>query len=793
MPKSSSSAPDPKVGVLEHTLFDLSEAWDNVSHSRALDALRVFYGIGTRIINIPFEFIKENLGWDAVKVARNKNLKWYQKALRISGIALATLPGIMLAVAFVAGASALVPPFMLAGFAGVVISDVADLISDVLQYRHLQRSLISETELRKSLDSSGLNASFKKALQAYLFNQKGMFEVLYQSQKQLMTRATQDDESRAMLDSVNDMIEKVKKGEKLEIDSKDFQSFSKWAGQNPGVFHFFMDEKAVKELAILKQALLNEKDESQREKKQAILSEKELEYGTRAKETALRKMVAYDTGCAVFHSKKKVLPKRLKDQILVYQNNHNGVYAQNLPLSVKEKIINAIEKKGAFLEKQELALMHASVLNHFLNITTSEQVHSLDSDLKQSITENLLYYTPEKDMPTIEAYINGPRQIFSLLLKAKQAIPEGSDEGNAIRYELDNNWLTKDMLSLFESVDDNKEFNNLKSLVDSTNNADLKGHFDELKSVAESLQANREAYKALFEAEWPDAHHRAMLQQSIEAHRKATFLQHVASEKYAYSSVGLAGVKAQEVMAEEKQEGIFRRMGDWAIERLIGEEGLKRFQEKRKATKAHDVSTEVLSSAYEKQYAKTHEMLSKAQEMEKIRAGFPKKVINLGLDVLKLGTALVSTIALPLLFTPGAPAVAVITPIVTVASVGITALKIGNGIALSRQEAAAQAKQATAEEVKRAVGSDRKAEIHPAEKKKILKKWVTGNEKTEVKKEVGGAPHGRALKQEARIGGEGEVKEVKRQTYVPSDQKEQTGSKEKKKIPVKQSKPKHGK
>lgn len=650
MPKNTNAPSSPSF---KKTRMLLESSWNNIADLKLIDGVKDLAAVGGNAIAAStlgvISFIKNTTDMN--------NLSAAQKILPYTLIAVSVPVTVAAMVVTVAGLSTIAPPFMFAASIAALVRSTGTLIADKKSLDNLNRQLITQDKLFEKIDKSKkMTEEQKQVVKDYVDLPEKIYFHLYALRQHIVeNQHLTTEQKNNLIKSVNSQIENFHKGDISKIDFSGINAELK------------LSEKAAYEIngRIIGINAYLERYQNAKNDYQAL-----------------------------------PLPSDLKSKVKHFKETHEHIYAQDLTPKTKQKMLELLNKPS--IKRSDLKAIYAQMANHFVNTHSENQRVALDKSLVAHIRES----NPTIDArqaQALELHLALPREIYHEVKKIHDNLPPEKQE--AFR----------------RTVTDNikKHSGNLMDLVPTSINSFLQDNQiestpfnDNLKKI--NLLKEKSAQLVLSVEGQSPAQQGGLLAQHriskvelpektialLNQHRNAALIDYiqtgginvdppnVSNAKFMQPST-VKDTKVGKYMDEkvgkhiaEKADHIkakvtkpFEKAAVKAKKKL-----LEKYYGKEKAAEimAAKKSKSKARAEFHDQFGDTHTFLKKAEERNFLKKAIPRDILNVVLSAVNVVVTGVSTIAIPAIFSPGAPAAAGVAVGLGVVSTGLTAAAVLN-------------------------------------------------------------------------------------------------------------------
>jgi hypothetical protein len=579
----------------------IGEAFDNIADNNVKDGLSNLLKIGTNTITKPpaalSSFIKTKLKID--------NLKATQKIIPYAILAVTIPITVAAMVVAVAGLSTIAPPFMVAASLAGVARSIGTFISDKRSLDNLNKQLITEDKIFKKIDNAKLSDKDKHILKKSIVLPQEIYKGLYELRQHVIenTQLTTKEKNN-LIKEINEKIE--------EFHDKGTSTISLKASGSA--------ESSITQLL----AHINVKIEDLNKVKKH-LSQPDFK-----------------------------ISSKLRKQIDYHKNTHEHIYAQDLPLITKDKMLSLL--KESKMERSDHKEIYAQMVNHSINLHSEVQKQALDKAVVNYIkshSKELKNDLSKEQLMILKEHLILPRLIYNQLKEMHDTLPK--DKRESFRKEIFSEMEKSPDFDFLSKVN---KFIDKESPMSQDLNAIVTKDVRRKKEVTEMDLP--EADKSLL-----DRHRHGMMIASIQTggldvpspkvdnklfltppeikeSRIGKYL-HEKIGKSASEKVDIAVKLISDPFKKMVQKGKFSAMKQW-----YGEDKAKEIMLEKENIKA-------AKSEFRAQFGDAHTFMQHAEERNFLKHAVKRDVLNIGLSVTSLGVTVAGT-AVTLAAVAGGPA-----------------------------------------------------------------------------------------------------------------------------------------
>lgn len=345
----------------------LKGAWNHVADQNLKGAINDLVSFGGNTIHLGVSGLSS--------IIRSK---WDQDTLKTSekllpkALLFATIPvTVAAALVTVVGVSILIPPFVFAASAAGVVRSIASLIEDKKSLNNLNRKLITEDKVDYKIAKSTLSEDDKKTIATYMKSPQEIYKDLYQLRQDIIRDDGLDTEKKNhLIKQINHKIEDCFHG-----------NFSK--------LNLALDEQSADSKLSL------------------ALEQKISSVNTKINDYINAESLYTDID----------MRKSLKRDMQNFKKMHEHIYAQDIPLNAKRKMVEMVSQ--AKLKKSDIAGINAQLANHFINQQSTEQQAMLDQSFAKFINEKYPHFMADD----LVVHLKSPRQMYQAIQSIHHKIP----------------------------------------------------------------------------------------------------------------------------------------------------------------------------------------------------------------------------------------------------------------------------------------------------------------------------------------------------------------------------------
>ncbi len=398
---SMSSIKNMKNAFTDFSDLNMAEGFKNIAHT------------GGRFIKTGYTFLGT---YSVLDIINNKKLRWDQKILPTIGNVLGTAAMIMtgtVAIAAIAGASVLLPPFMFAASCVGVFKHTTHYLEARTDRNLLRKELITSKNFQQFILKKIPQENQPAALK-YAYLPQEIYKKFYDLRNQIN----------------NSTLPLVEKEKLILALYQDMQNFA-----NGKPCQLTIDDNNLpKNIQTLKSDL-------------SVLWQ------------------AHDSAKNEINHLN--LSKSTRHQLDAFKITQEKIWCQDLSVSIKENLTRLIETKKN--KKRNIADLYLRMGNDYLNRHPIEQVEHQNKQLEKILIKATV---SDNDRLTVMSYLKEPREIYDTLMTFKDHL-KNTPKGNLVEYYM--NFPTaataKDALVYLENLNDqtilsSENFKKLKTQVE---------------------------------------------------------------------------------------------------------------------------------------------------------------------------------------------------------------------------------------------------------------------------------------------------------------------------------------
>lgn len=364
--------------------LNLAEGFKNITHT------------GGRFIKTGYTFLGT---YSVMDIINNKKLRWDQKILPTIGNVLGTAAMLMagtVAIAAVAGASVLLPPFLFAASCVGVFKHTTHYLDARKDRNILRKELINSKKFQEFILKKIPQENHSTVLK-YTYLPQEIYKKFYD-----------------LRNHINDSVLPLAEKEKLIVAL--YQDMQNFANGKPCQLTI-NDSNLPKNIQTLKSDL---------------------------------SMLWQTHDLARNEVRNLNLSKSTQHQIDAFKITQEKIWCQDLPSSIKENLTLLIENKKN--KKRQIADLYLRMGNDYLNRHPIEQVEHQNKQLEKILIKASV---SDNDRLTVMSYLKEPREIYDTLMIFKDHL-KNSAKGNLIEYYLNfpSAATAKDALIYLENLHD---------------------------------------------------------------------------------------------------------------------------------------------------------------------------------------------------------------------------------------------------------------------------------------------------------------------------------------------------
>lgn len=602
----------------------IKAAFSSFSHLQLKDGFGKLAELGGDVIALGVTAFS---GYLIADVLQNENLKTSQKILPTIGYSLGILVCLPLAIVIIAGAAALIPPFVFAGSCVAVVRNVATYLEERAERNNLKKELISKSEMLEKISKEKLTSENKDLILQYLEGQEAIYSALYAQRQAIITNGSIGvAEKREKVLAINNMIEEL--------------------------------------------YLANQEEGALKNKQLNAVAEKIKKEGY---STIANQVVDYSSICQ--NVDQLALSSKLKKAMILYKLTHEKIYAQDLPSNIKQKYIQMVE--GDKIHSDDLKLLYSHLGNHYINNTPIKQIAIQDENFYKKMKNNSDIDSSQLSM--ITEYIQQPRILYESLMQFREMLPtllkddpeyeakqEVFEHFRKIFISYPNDWqpewekckIALQDIPLISELD--KELAKVTAANEAfdaiTLDANLRATIKD--QCMQTLTQSCNSYKTEFPAP------------NINFNLKANDLLHKAGIKPAFKKAFKTIDKGVNKLSEAAKEKVLRRI---TRDEVTDEE---------LAQKEHQAEVSTLKRGirddFNQRYAGIFNVVEKKERLNFLIKSVPRRILNIVLSIGVALTSLATTFIIPAVASPAAPVAVAATTALGVLSAALTGLSLVN-------------------------------------------------------------------------------------------------------------------
>lgn len=608
---------------LLNAIGQIKEAFSKFSHLELKDGFGKLGELGGDVIALGITAFS---GYLIVDVLQNENLKTRQKILPTIGYSLGILVSLPLAIIIIAGAAALVPPFVFAASCVAVVRNISTYLEERAERNNLKKELVSKSEMLQKIGKAKLSPENHEMVLHYLEGQDVIYSALYEKRQAIIT---------------NGSMGVAEKTEKVLVLNKIIEDLY-LANQEEGALR-------AKQLSAIAERI-----------KQADLQD------------VAAKVSSYSAICQKVEQLE--LKPSLKKSMILYKFTHEKIYSQDLPANIKKKYIEMVE--GDKIHSDDLKLLYSHLGNHYLNQTPLKQVAILDENFYEKLKKGNI---DAEQFAVIAEYNQQPRILYESLMQFREMLPTLLKDDPELAAKSDlfehfrkifisypNDWQPeweKCKVALGDTTFVT-ELDKELAKVTATNNAfdsltlgaDLRASIkDHCKQV---LTQSANSYKAEFPAP------------SINFNLKANDLLHKAGIKPAFKRAFSAVDKGFNSVSKAAKERVLRKI----TREEVTEESVAHEQHQAKVS----ALKKGVRDEFNQRFEGIFNVVEKKERLNFLIKAVPRRILNIFLSVGVALASLATTVIIPAVASPAAPAAAAAITALGAISAALTGLSLVN-------------------------------------------------------------------------------------------------------------------
>lgn len=733
---SSSVLPNP----LEQKINEIKQAIQDASESEVAFTGKNIADFAERVAKQIYIFYTGKLGSDAASYIQSDRLTTLEKVGATAGTAISVVPTYANIIRIVTP----IPAIQLAASIASVIGAVTEYKEDKLERDFLRKKQITTKKLNQLIKNQNYSLEELHKFYHYLSSQSFLYNTLYSYRKLLLTDTTLPLEERSKkVKTINNIIESMSQDK--EIKKQDLDELKTFSN------------------------LLETQIESINHHRTLMNDYTNL---IPSPEDATEILDKYESG-RVYFKEIKNIDKNLLEAMKEYKKNANAIYSQDLPSATKDLLFKMSESVDPNLE--DVSLLKASLINHYINSTAKNQIALQDADLNLASSKVLL---SKKDLEQIENFYKRPREILNIIGEVKNKIlsNEQLEHKNKLveilnkitmstasdlflelpNINADHIFDYKQIYELMIQEDPQQDGKALKDTIENLENiintTDTKSKIDHALAL---IEKDKDNFNDIFSS---DLLKKARTNENIEnlknsiiLHKKTSLAQHsqellsilpniivdTGNEKkisftkqhFSKLEILISKIILNKIMSDntfkkldvnEKMTAIKHMVTDETLKTILGEHGLERFKMEKNSEKEQIEISEQFKSYLEKNSKDISEIVSNIFDRANLETS---TTIRKGILAAELGTAALHVAGT--LATPAAPLSLGIGVLGSAAGIAIT----GTGIALDVLSEKTDDKK---EDFKESIAPSRETEA--AEHRKTLRKLEKERKKEEASK-----------------------------------------------------------
>lgn len=606
-----------------HAGTQIKEAFSKFSQLEFKDGFGKLGELGGDVIALA---VTAFTGYLIVDVLQNENLKTHQKILPTIGYLLGICVSLPLAIIIIAGAAALVPPFLFAASCVAVVRNVATYLEERAERNNLKKELISKKDMLKKIEKAKLSPENNEMILHYLEGQDVIYSALYAKRQAIIT-----DGSIGVAQKNEKVLEMNKIIEDLYLANQ--------------------EESALKvtQLSAIAERI-----------KKADMPE------------VAEQVTNYNAICQKVDQLD--LSPELKKAMMLYRFTHEKIYSQDLSATIKQKYIQLVE--GNKIHSDDLKLLYSHLGNHYLNQTPLTQVAIQDENFFTKLRKGNM---DAPSLAVITEYTQQPRILYESLMQFREMLPtllKDDPDLEAKRNEFEhfrttfisypNDWQAewercKAALGDMAFV---AELDQELTKVTASNNA-----FDEL-TLDPDLRAYVKAYCKQTLAQSSNSYKAEFPVPCIDLNLKANDLLH------------RAGIKPAIKKAFGKIDKGFNKLSDLAKEKVLQRITREEVSEETKANDAHQAEVSKLKRGvrhdFNQRYKGIFNVVEKKERLNFLIKAVPRRILNIALSVGVALASLATTFIITAVASPAAPVAVAATAAIGAISAALTGVSLIN-------------------------------------------------------------------------------------------------------------------
>lgn len=349
-----------------------------------------------------------------------------------------------------------------------------------------------------------------------------------------------------------------------------------------------------------------------------------------------------------------------KDKVAYYKLTHAKIFAQDLPLNVKQELMTILN--GGKLTESTLNQFYARLGNHYLNTTSSTQLKNSDEQFTLLLQAEHPQYAAK-----IQRFILSPREIYT---STSELFTNLQNEGIATdTLKIARDLFTNEPAGIFHS-------NHLLQLLEEINTPQNSHTHSQLMAVKEQIKAHAQlatSFNAL--PLDPNAKRR------IKTFQTASFNQFInlSKQQTEFPSPAIkfnlhegdllmqAGVTpALDSVSSEFNKGVQKLIDKKneakkdLIKRFFGIGKYNQIIKSEEFKNTKNAQRQALAADFDQRYENTFSLTFKKERLNFVKYSAPRRLVNAGFTTVAAGISFMATVAI---ISPAAPFLPILTAI----------------------------------------------------------------------------------------------------------------------------------
>ncbi|MGE3319621.1 MAG: hypothetical protein AB7I18_10040 [Candidatus Berkiella sp.] len=605
----------------------IKEAFSSFSHLELGEGFSKLAEIGGDVISFAISGLAAYL---IVDVIQNENMSTRQKILPSIGYSLGILVALPLAIIIIAGGSMLIPPFMFAASCVAVVRNMATYLEERAERNNLKKELISTEELKVKIAKAHLPADTENSVNDYLGARDTLYAQLYKARSKIIKNGSLSvKEKRSKVLMLNKMLEDL--------------------------YLANQEDPALQETQ-LQQMVVKLKEEGFQK-----LSEK---------------VHKYQVLCHSYHQAS--MAPSLRKAIMLYQFSHEKIFTQDLPADTKIKLIELME--GKKIKEEDLQLLYSHLGNQFINQTPLQQIKMQDENFQRSLKK---FELSQDKISIINQHLQQPRLTYDKMIELRENLPillkDAKDQDLAMQ-------LFEKFREVFIQYPGNcrDKWQALKNyLGDSPLTKEVEDEFTKQLHISNQylgLKADRkiqtvvEEHRSSTLAQYANSHQAEFPAPRFDFDLKANDLLMRAGIKPAIKK-GYTNLKqAVQNLSDKTKDKVLQKI---AREEPSPQEGLERNYQATLSQEKIKIREE-----FNQRYEGVFNIVKKKERLNFLVKSVPRRLLNVFLSLGVAGASLATTIIIPAVASPAAPAAVVGGAVIGALSATLTVASLVNSAQL---------------------------------------------------------------------------------------------------------------